>query len=86
MTALVVPRLTTVWAQAPVNICQQMNSISNWVAAMHSFLPASGRREISASVPRWARSRMATRAPMKVIQTKSQRDSSSDTAMPLLKP
>ena len=37
-------------------------------------------------MPRWALSRIATMAPMKVSHTKQKRDSSSDTTMPELKP
>src|SRR5450830_1736584 len=45
---------------------------------MHTFLPATGRRDTSMSVPRWAFSLIALTAPRKVIQTKGQRDEQVD--------
>jgi hypothetical protein len=49
-------------------------------------LPTTGSRETSMSLPRCACSRIATIAPRNVSQTKSQRETSSDTVMPELKP
>ena len=71
-------------AQAPCSSSQVIHSISAWPITRHAFLPHNGRRETSMSVPRCARSFSATMAPRKVIHTKSQRDTSSDTVMPLL--
>ena len=50
------------------------------------LLARGGSRDTSMSVPRWACSRSATTAPMNVIQTNSQRETSSDTVIDELKP
>ena len=48
-------------------------------------LPSGGSARTSVSTPRWACWRNATMAPRNVSQTSSQRDSSSEVAMPELK-
>ncbi|MNR42633.1 hypothetical protein D3C85_1611710 [compost metagenome] len=56
-------------------------SISTW----QTFCAITGRRLTRLSTLRWPFSRTPTMAARKVIQIMNQRDSSSDTLMPLLK-
>ena len=83
--ALVVVQLITDCSYDPLNSSQHVNSISSRPRPMQIFLPNGPRRPTSMSVPRCPLSRKATMAPRKVNQTKSQRESSSDTLKPELK-
>ena len=74
-----------VCARLPLNSSQDTYSISTWPITRQTFLPHTGRRATSMSVPRWPCSLSATMAPRKVSQTNSQRDISSLTVMPELK-
>ncbi len=74
-----------VCARLPAKISQQQYSIRVSARPRQIFLPVGPRRPTSMSVPRWPPSLIATIAPRKVIQTKAQRDNSSDTVMPELK-
>ena len=49
-----------------------------------AFLPHTGSRDTTESIPRWAWSRSATTAPTNTSQTNSQRDSSSEIEIPEL--
>lgn len=60
-------------------------TITAWLATKQIRLPMRGSRCTSESTPRWPRSRSPITVPMKISQTKSHRDSSSDTVMPSLK-
>jgi len=84
MAALVESQLILTWSSEPLKSSQQMNSMSRWPSTRQVFLPRTDRRATSVSVPRCAPSFRATMPPRKVNQTNSQRDSSSDTAMPEL--
>ncbi|MNY21434.1 hypothetical protein D3C86_1549810 [compost metagenome] len=86
VTGAATSQLIRAWSRLPSSSSQAMNSISSWPATRQAFLPNSGSRDTSMSVPRWACSLSATIAPRKVTHTNSQRETSSDTVMPELKP
>ena len=86
ITALVVSQLITAWSYEPLNSSQQTNSISVCPTTKQNFFPAMGKRDTRVSEPRCAPSYTATMAPIKVSHTNNQRDNSSDTVMPELKP
>ena len=68
--------------QGPVRAAKRIRKA---VTIRQARLPAFGRRRTRASTPRWPCWRRATMAPRKVSQTKSQRETSSETVMPELK-
>ena len=85
IAALVVVQFSLTCSSEPLNNNQQMNSINRWPSTRQIFLPRTESLDTRVSVPKCALSCKATMAPMKVNQTNSHRDNSSDTVIPELK-
>jgi len=82
----VTSQLILTCSQLPMASNTTMKIIKTWPTTRQIFLPMTGSCPTTMSMPRWPCSRSATRAPRKVPQMKSQRETSSDTVMPELKP
>ena len=85
VTGASVSQLISACTQLPWSSSHDTYSMATWASTRQIFLPRRGRRDTSASVPRWPCSRRATTAPMNVSHTNSQRETSSDMVRPELK-